>query len=100
MKTDPELPELPEPDGTSDVVVGQIPVGAMMGDVTECVDAWSEPLVRAWGLACYRAGMERAAQIAEKRVAPLRADSSQAHEVASANAHNIAAAIRKEAGNG
>lgn len=56
-------PELPEPDGVVDVVVGTQRVGGMIADVIEPRDAWSEEKMHAFYAEGFRAGIERAAQI-------------------------------------
>lgn len=55
-----ELPELPEPDGSASVVVGKVPVGPMMGDVTEEIPAWSRKLVEDFARLAVKADRERA----------------------------------------
>ena len=61
----PEMPELPESDGESEVIVGQQRLlDGMMADVSSYIPAWSEELVRAfaiqYGELCVRAERERA----------------------------------------
>jgi hypothetical protein len=57
-----ELPELPEPDGSAEVVVGQQLVGGMMADVTSEIPAWSEELVREYALLAVQRERERCSE--------------------------------------
>jgi hypothetical protein len=61
-----ELPALPEPDGSASVVVGKVPVGPMMGDLTEEIPAWSRKLVEDFARAAILAERERCAAICDR----------------------------------
>lgn len=54
------LPELPPPDGSADVVVGSEQINGIAAEVLNPVDAWSKPLVIAYGRACYLKAIEDA----------------------------------------
>lgn len=63
-----ELPELPEPDGSASVVVGKVPVGPMMGDVTEEIPAWSRELVEDFARLAVKAERERAIAVVQAEI--------------------------------
>lgn len=46
----PELPPLPEPDGSATVVVAHQQVGDVIADVEEETPAWSAALIRAYAI--------------------------------------------------
>jgi hypothetical protein len=90
-----ELPPMPEPDGSASVVVGKVPVGAMMGDLTEEVPAWSRKLVEDFARAAIQQERERAARLCEEMArAWIARGQSENWEFRAHGAEECASAIR------
>jgi|JI10StandDraft_1071094.scaffolds.fasta_scaffold450646_2 hypothetical protein len=60
-----DLPPLPEPDGVAEADKKPCPIG-VGGYTCTFVDAWSEPLVRAYAAAAVAAERERCAELCEQ----------------------------------